>query len=73
MVLVVGDKPMIRKVQGQRDLRFVFIPKAFIEILGLEKGQKVDVRIENEKITVVPVPAAKPKTGTASDPQKVPA
>lgn len=61
---------MIRKIQGQRDLRFVFIPKAFIEILGLEKGQKVDVRIENEKITVVPAPATKHETGTASAPKE---
>ena len=46
---------MIRKIQKNRDLSFVFIPKAFIELLGLHKGQRVDVRVVEEKIVIVPV------------------
>ena len=46
---------MIRKIQNNRDLSFVFIPKAFIELLGLHKGQCVDVRVFEEKIVIVPV------------------
>ncbi|VVB86210.1 Antidote-toxin recognition MazE, bacterial antitoxin [uncultured archaeon] len=46
---------MIRKIQTNRDLSFVFIPKAFMELLGLQKGQKVDVRVVDEKIVIAPV------------------
>lgn len=46
---------MIRKIQKNRDLSFVFIPKAFIELLGLHKGQRVDVRVVEEKIIIFPV------------------
>ncbi len=52
---------MIRKIQTNRDLAFVFIPKAFIELLDLHKGQKVDVRVVDEKIVIVPIQTAKPK------------
>jgi len=57
---------MIRKIQAQKNMRFVFIPGAYVELLGLKKGQKVDVRIDKENIIVVPIPAAKRETGTAS-------
>ncbi len=56
---------MIRKIQSQKALAFVFLPKAFIELLGLHKGQKVDVRIVNEKIVITPVEPVKTTTGAA--------
>lgn len=58
---------MYRKLQTNcRDLSFVFIPKAFIEVLGLTKGQKVDVRIVDEKIVIAPVQPLKAETGAAN-------
>jgi bifunctional DNA-binding transcriptional regulator/antitoxin component of YhaV-PrlF toxin-antitoxin module len=45
---------MIRKIQANRDLRFVFIPKAVIELMGLEKGQDVDIRVNDGKIIITP-------------------
>lgn len=57
---------MIRKIQANRDLRFVFIPKAVIELMGLEKGQGVDVRVSDGKIIIAPVQPAKVETDAAS-------
>ncbi len=53
---------MIRKIQTNRDLAFVFIPKAFMEHLGLHKGQKVDVRVSENKIVIAPVQTAQART-----------
>lgn len=52
---------MIRKLQNNgKKLTFVFIPKAFTELLELNKGQKVDVRVHDGKIIIVPIaPSAK--------------
>lgn len=61
---------MIRKIQANRDLRFVFIPKAVIELLGLQKGQDVDVRVSDGKIIVAPVQPAKTEASAASTPVK---
>jgi len=52
---------MIRKIQFQKELAFVFIPKAIMELMGLTKGQKVDIRIVEEQIVIVPVQTAKPE------------
>lgn len=58
---------MLRKIQmNDKDLAFVFIPKAFVELLGLTKGQKVDVRVAEKKIEITPVSACKQVTGVAS-------
>ncbi len=61
---------MIRKIQASKDLSYVFIPKAFIELLGLTKGQKVDVRVVDEKIVIAPVQTAKLELTQASTPAK---
>ena len=63
---------MIRKIQQNRDLSFVFIPKAFVEHLGLHKGQRVDIRIKNSKIEIAPTPNANPESVQASKPKGVP-
>jgi len=56
---------MIRKIQTNKDLAFVFIPKAFMELLGLHKGQSVDVRVVHEKILIAPV--TEPSTAIVTD------
>lgn len=55
------DSYMIRKIQFRKELAFVFIPKAIMEHIGLTKGQKVDIRIVEEQIIIVPVQTAKPE------------
>ena len=55
---------MLRKLQmNDKDLGFVFIPKAYIELLHLSKGQKMDVRVVNKKIMITPIPISKIETG----------
>ncbi len=49
---------MIRKIQANRDLRFIFIPKVIIEMLELDKGQDVDVRVTDGKIIITPCQSA---------------
>lgn len=46
---------MIRKIQAQKNMRFVFIPRAYVELLDLKKSQKVDVRVENGNIIIIPI------------------
>lgn len=58
---------MIRKIQRTRALSYVFIPKAFMELLGLTKGQRVDVRVVDEKIVIAPVQTAKLELTQASN------
>ena len=57
---------MISKIKFQKDLAFVLIPKAIIELKGLRKGQKVDVRIVDEKIVIAPVTSCKQGSSRAA-------
>ena len=50
---------MITKIKTNRDLAFIFIPKEVMEFMGLAKGQKVDIRVVDEQIVIVPVQSAK--------------
>lgn len=51
-----------RKLQYANGSYFSVIPGALVDALGLKSGDKVSFGIENKKITIAPVTAAKQET-----------
>lgn len=59
-----------RTLQYQNGSYIAVIPKALVDALGLNVGDKVSFRIVNEKIMIAPAETAKFETGAANDPVK---
>jgi antitoxin component of MazEF toxin-antitoxin module len=43
---------VLRKVQAVKNVLCVYIPQAFAEMLNIQKGDTVDIRVKDSKITI---------------------
>ena len=46
---------LIKTIEKKGTSNFVLIPKPFMDMLGLSTKDKVEVRMENDKIIIIPI------------------
>ncbi len=63
---------MIKKILPNRHSLYLYLPQAIAEHFDLKGGDQVDVRIDGQKISLMPVasPAKNEATGAAVSPIK---